>query len=265
MTWLLDLDGVVWRGDTPIAGSIEAIGRLRAARRRVLFMTNNSSLTVAGYAEKMSAMGLTTPPEDLCTSAQATALLVEAGETALVCGGPGVTEALEARGVRCVREPEPAVTAVVVGWHRDFDFSRLTAAFQAVRDGARLIGTNDDPTYPTAGGGELPGGGCLVAAVAYASGAIPTYGGKPHEPAAQLVFARLGLTADPSETERGTLLMVGDRPSTDGGMATTLRSRFALVLSGVTGAGDLPVHPVPDVVAADLYDLVDAALRDGSA
>lgn len=265
MTWLLDLDGVVWRGESPVPGSIDAIDRLRAAGKRVLFMTNNSSLTVAGYAEKMSTMGLVTPPEDVCTSAQAAALLVSAGETALVCGGPGVTEALEARGVRCVRDPEPGITAVLVGWHRDFDFSRLTAAFTAVRAGARLIGTNDDPTYPTAGGGELPGGGSLVVAVAYASGVTPIYGGKPHEPAAQLVFSRLGLSSDPTDAERRKLLMVGDRPSTDGGMATTLRSRFALVLSGVTAAADLPVQPAPDAVAADLCELVDTAFRNGTA
>ena len=265
MTWLLDLDGVVWRGDTPIPGSIDAIARLRASGRRVLFMTNNSSLTVAGYAGKMAAMGLETAPEDVCTSAQAAALLVDAGETALVCGGPGVTEALEARGVRCVRDPEPGVTAVVVGWHRDFDFARLTAAFEAVRGGARLIGTNDDPTYPMAGGGELPGGGSLVAAVAYASGATPIFGGKPHEPAAQLVFARLAMSSDPSDTERAGLLMVGDRPSTDGGMATTLRCRFGLVLTGVTAAADLPVTPTPDVVAVDLRTLVDQLLQAGTA
>ena len=261
MTWLLDLDGVVWRGDTPIAGSIEAIERLRASGHRVLFMTNNSSLTVAGYAEKMATMGLTTTPTDVCTSAQAAALLVEAGETALVCGGPGVTEALEARGVRCVRDPEPGITAVLVGWHRDFDFGRLTAAFEAVRSGARLIGTNDDPTYPTAGGGELPGGGSLVAAVAYASGATPVFGGKPHEPAARLVFNRLGWPVDPSASDRALLLMVGDRPSTDGGMARTLGARFGLVLSGVTGEADLPVHPAPDVTALDLAHLVEDELR----
>ena len=147
------------------------------------------------------------------------------------------------------------MTAVVVGWHRDFSFERLTAAFTCIRSGARLIGTNDDATYPIPGG-ELPGGGSIVAAVAYASGAVPVFGGKPHAPSARLVFERLGWGSDPSEEQRSSIVMVGDRPSTDGGMARMLGGRFALVLSGVTGADELPTDPAPDVVAPDLATLV---------
>lgn len=262
MAWVLDLDGVLWLGEQPIPGSVDAVDRLRAAGERVLFLTNNSSMTVDGYQQKMAGMGLRVAPDELCTSAQAAALLVEPGETALVCGGPGVTEALEARGVRCVREPEPGVDVVVVGWHRDFDFGRLTAAFRAVHAGARLVGTNDDATYPTPDG-PVPGGGSLVAAVAYAAGVVPTLAGKPNAPAASLVFERLGLGVDPSADERRALLMVGDRPSTDGGMATTLGARFGLVLSGVT-ADPTGVMPVPDLVAEDLAAMVDGALSAGA-
>ena len=83
-----------------------------------------------------------------------------------MCAGPGVDEALRARGVTTVREGR--ADAVVVGWHTDFDYARLTAAFRAVHAGARLIGTNDDPTYPTPDG-LLPGGGSILAAVATAA------------------------------------------------------------------------------------------------
>ena len=259
MPWILDLDGVVWRGDEPVNGSIDAVDRLRAAGEIVLFLTNNSSAEIGTYIAKMGRMGLRCAPEELCSSAQAAALLVEPGETVLVCGGPGITEALTARGVRCVRDYESGVDAVVVGWHRDFDFSRLTQAFYAVRSGARLIGTNDDPTYPTVDG-ELPGGGSIVAAVAYASSSTAIYAGKPHESAAALVFARLGMGENPSIEQRRSLLMVGDRPSTDGLMGKTLGGRFALVLSGVTAAADLPVEPTPDVVANDLATLVASEL-----
>ena len=255
MAWILDLDGVVWRGDTPIPGSIPAIEALRSAGQRVLFLTNNSSLEVEGYVAKMARMGLAATVDEICSSAQAAALLVDPTETALVCGGPGVVQALSARGVRCVHTYEPGIDVVVAGWHRDFDFGRLAEAVRAVRAGARLLGTNDDPTYPTADG-ELPGGGAIVAAIAYASERTAAFAGKPHEPAARLVFERLGLGPNPSSAERSTLIMVGDRPSTDGLMGRTLGGRFGLVLSGVTGAGDLPVEPNPDVVAVDLATLV---------
>ena len=259
MAWILDLDGVVWRGDTPVAGSVDAVNRLRLNGERVLFLTNNSSAEIAGYVAKMATMGLIAGPEEVCTSAQAAALVVAPGSTALVCGGPGITESLLAVGVRCVRDYEPGVDAVVAGWHRDFTFDRLTEAYVAVRAGARLIGTNDDPTYPTADG-ELPGGGAIVAAIAYAAGVEPTFAGKPHEPSAELIFARLGWPQNPTVEQRQSLLMVGDRPSTDGGMAVTLGARFALVLSGVTAAADLPVVPTPNSVDANLAALVDRYL-----
>lgn len=245
MTWLLDLDGVVWLADETIPGSAEAVARLRARGERVVFLTNNSSATTGEYVAKLAHHGVPTDPGDLITSAQAAATLVAPGETALVCAGPGVEEALAARGVATVREG--AADVVVVGWHRDFDFDRLHAAFAAVHGGARLVGTNDDATYPTPAG-PLPGGGSILAAVAYASGASPIVAGKPFAPMADLLRARV---PDP-------VLMVGDRPSTDGRFATRIGVPFGLVLSGVTAAPP-PEEPPPAHVAADLATLVAQA------
>src|SRR6266849_6116847 len=123
MTWVLDLDGVVWLGDQPIAGSAEAVARLRAGGERVVFVTNNSAMTVGDYLAKLERHGVASSASDLITSAQVAAGLLEPGSVALLCAGPGVEEALRARGVNCVREG--SADAVVVGWHRDFDFARL--------------------------------------------------------------------------------------------------------------------------------------------
>lgn len=244
--WALDLDGVVWRGDLALAGSADAVARLRAAGERVAFLTNNSALTMAEYMAKLSGLGVPCTADDVVTSAQAAARLLEPGATALVAAGPGVVEALQARGVTVVlRGP---ADAVVVGWHRDFDYERLTVAMEAVLGGARLIGTNDDATYPTPEG-LLPGGGSILAAVAYAASAEPVVAGKPFEPMAALVAERLGHVD----------IMVGDRPSTDGLMAKRLGARFGLVLSGVTASAE-GVDPVPDLVAPDLAALVEAYL-----
>ena len=90
MAWILDLDGVLWLGETPIPGSFDAVRKLRSAGQRVLFLTNNSWMTIAAYVAKMGKMGLDVAPDELCTSAQAAAELVEPGEVALVCGGPGI-------------------------------------------------------------------------------------------------------------------------------------------------------------------------------
>src|SRR5207248_6011795 len=132
MAWILDLDGVVWLGDEPIPGSAEAVARLRARGDRVLFVSNNSSARVDEYLAKLEWAGVPTESADLVTSGQAAATLLEPGQTALVFAGPGVEEALEARDVRIVRSGK--ADAVVVGWHRDFDYEGLTRAAQAVMD-----------------------------------------------------------------------------------------------------------------------------------
>lgn len=242
VTWVLDLDGVVWLADQTIDGAPEAVARLRAAGERVIFATNNSYPRVAEQEAKLEAMGIPAAG-DVVTSAMAAAALVEPGQRVLVCGGPGVVEAIVARGAEPVREGDADV--VVVGFHREFDYERLRLASTAVRRGARLVATNDDATYPTPDG-PIPGGGALVAAVAYAAGTPAVVAGKPHRPMADLIRAMAG--------DEGTV--VGDRPETDGAFAATLGYRFALVLTGVTHEADLPVDPTPDVVAASLAELV---------
>jgi HAD superfamily hydrolase (TIGR01450 family) len=243
---LCDLDGVVWLSQRPIAGSVDAIARLRAAGHRVLFVTNNSAATVGTQEAVLSGLGIPAAG-DVLTSAMAAALLLEPGERALVCGGEGVVEALRARGIEVVADGD--ADAVVVGWHRDFDYDGLTRAASAIYRGARLIGTNDDATYPTPDG-PIPGGGAILAAVITASGASPTIAGKPFEPMASLVRATVGADA------AAAAVMVGDRPSTDGRFARTLGCRYAQVWSGVTPAGST-VDPTPDLVGDDLAAIAD--------
>lgn len=247
-----DLDGVLWRGDEPVPGSAEAISQLRADGVRVAFLSNNSSHAVSEVVEKLGRVGVPTAPEDVLTSALAAAELLRgdlpAGARVLVCAGNGVVEALEHAGLTPVREP-PAV-AVVVGWHRAFDFDSLDRAASVVRAGARFVATNLDATYPIPGG-LLPGAGALVAAVATASGRSPEVAGKPEQPTVDLVRRRLGPAG----------LVVGDRPSTDGALAGALGWPFALVLSGVTAAdpppGGEPIpSPPPPYVAENLAALV---------
>jgi 4-nitrophenyl phosphatase len=250
MTWILDLDGVVWLSEQPIPGSVDAIAALKEAGRRVLYVTNNAGPRVAELVEKLEGLGIPASPDDLATSAQAAATLLEPGTTALLCAGPGVEEALNERGVTVVREG-PA-DAVVVGFHRDFDYDRLTAAFRAVHGGARLIATNDDVTYPTPDG-PIPGGGAIVAAVAAASGVRPTVAGKPYAPMAALIRKRL-------EGNLQDAMMVGDRPSTDGLMARRLSVPFALVLTGVTSEDEISTDDPPDLVEPSLAALVEREL-----
>lgn len=245
MAWVLDLDGVVWLAGRPIPGSPETVERLRRGGHRVLFLTNNSSFTLAEYVERLAQAGVRAEPDDLVTSAQAAAWLLPPGSTAAVIGGPGIHEALGQRDVRVVG-PDAGPDAIVVGRSVDLDYDLLAAAATAIRHGARFVATNTDPTYPTPSG-PVPGAGAVVAFVATASDRQPEVAGKPHAAVAGLVRAKVGVPA----------VVVGDRSDTDGAFASAVGAPFALVLSGSTGPEQIPTNPAPDVVGDDLASVAD--------
>jgi 4-nitrophenyl phosphatase len=248
---LCDLDGVVWLGDTPIAGASAAVQRLRDNGHRVLFVTNFSFGKVQEMEAKLAHHGIPAVG-DVVTSAMAAASLVSRGERVLVAGGPGIEEAVAARGAEplATRRGKYGVDAVIVGFHRTFDYEIMHEAASAVRAGARLIGTNDDPTYPSPDG-PIPGAGAILASVAVASETVPSLAGKPHPPMAALVQRMVGDAWDASA------VMVGDRWSTDGRFARELGCRFALVLSGVTHSRDANAADA-DMIFADLAEVADS-------
>jgi len=234
----LDLDGVVWRGNEPVPRSADAVAEFRAAGLRVGFVTNNSGTPLGDVVTKLEKMGVPAEPNDVITSAVVAAELLAqelaSGAKVLPCAGPGVVAALTEKGFELV-DRGPA-DAVVVGIHTNFDYDELDRTSAALREGARFVATNIDPTYP-ARDRVVPGNGALVAAVQTASGVQPVVVGKPESPMADVVRERFGT--------RG--VMVGDRPSTDGGFATVLGWPFGLVLSGVARRAPGPAdEPVPD-------------------
>jgi 4-nitrophenyl phosphatase len=251
---LCDLDGVVWLAHQPIPGSVDAIAALRAAGHRVLFVTNNSAARVEVQEASLLAIGIPAAG-DVLTSANAAALLIEPGERVLVCGGEGVIQAVVGRGAVVVDGEAERADVVVVGFHRTFDYEAMLRASRAVLNGARLIGTNDDATYPTPDG-PIPGGGAILASIVTASGVAPIVAGKPHEPMAALVRTTVG------ESAAKGAVMVGDRPETDGLMAQTLGCRYAHVESGVTAPGTAVV-PVPDLVEPNLAGVAKVLIGEG--
>jgi 4-nitrophenyl phosphatase len=238
--WVIDLDGVVWRGDQVLPGAPQAIERLRSMGREVLFVTNNALLTIDEYVRKLGSMGIDISEDGILTSAQAAASLLRAGERVLVCAGAGVKEAVARSGA--IMAPLPPVDTVVVGWHLDFDFEELTHTTRAIHQGARLIGTNEDATYPVPEG-LLPGGGALLAAVATAGEVEPVVAGKPHEAMVELI--KQHILSTPRLAGRNIEMVVGDRPMTDGKLAQRLEAPFTLVLSGVLRGGVLDIQPAP--------------------
>jgi 4-nitrophenyl phosphatase len=252
-----DLDGVVYRGEEPIAGAADALARLRSEGARVVFCTNNSTATVRQYEVKLRRMGIDASERDIVTSAVVTGETLARdgfeGRRALVVGGPGLRESVI--DARVAIEDDPAATTadvVVVGLDTAFTYDAMRRATIALRAGAAFIATNTDATFPAPDGVLWPGAGAIVASLARASGREPEVMGKPHAPMLAAVERRLGAACD--------IAIIGDRPDTDlaGGAARGWKT--VLVLSGVTPPTEAgSVHPRPDLV---LESLAELSLRD---
>ena len=174
---LCDLDGVLWLRHEPIAGSVDAVARAARAADAACCSSPTTRQPPSHAKSRHWARSVSLLPGDVVSSAMAAARLIEPGERVLVTGGPGIVEAVEAGGgdrrtERRGVDPDAPVDAVMVGLHRDFDYARLAVAAAALHAGARLIGTNSDPTYPTPSGLQ-PGGGSILAAVAIAGECEP--------------------------------------------------------------------------------------------
>ncbi len=252
---LLDLDGTVYRGDEPIEGAAEAIAGLRAARVPFLFLTNNSARTPEQVVEKLGDVGIEATAAEVLTSAQATGAMLRregsGGETAFVVGEEGVIRALEDAGIRVLEGHPERVDLVVVGWDRSADYAKLRRATLLAARGARLVGTNPDPSYP-APDGPWPGAGALLALVRTASGVEPVVVGKPSRPMMEAAADRLG-AARP--------LMVGDRLETDVAGAEAVGWDSALVLTGSSSLRDLvEAGGAPTYLLRDLRALVAPAI-----
>ncbi len=244
-TLVCDLDGVVYLGEEAISGSGEALARLTAAGWSVIFCTNNASRTPQEAADKIRrVVAYPARPEQVVTSAQAVATLLEPGTSVYVLGGRGISEAVTERG--CEVTPDwRAAEAVVVGLDPQLTYDRLSGAVLAVGRGARLLASNHDPTYPTPEG-LRPGAGSLLAAVERATGEVAEVAGKPHAPMRKLLAAKAA----------GDVWIVGDRDDTDLAMG---REEGWSTVHVTTGVAD-PPRQAPTLSVRDLAALVDHLL-----
>lgn len=249
---LLDLDGVLYRGDEPIPGVPEAMAALRARGASVVFITNNSSRTPEQVAAKLEAMGIAAAPSEVVTSALASAeLLAErGGGSAFVVGQNGLRSALEAAGIQVVDGEPDRADYVVVGFDAHVDYAKLKRASLLVQRGAVLVATNPDGSFPAADG-LWPGAGALLAVVTTTTGVVAEVVGKPYAPLFETARRRAG---------GGIPLVVGDRLDTDIAGAAALGWDSLLVLSGVSVREDLDGSDVhPTFVGEDLSALLEEA------
>jgi 4-nitrophenyl phosphatase len=246
--FLLDLDGVLYRGESAIPGAVEFIADLQRYRIPFMFVTNNSSRTPAQYVTRLELMGLYVHEQAFLTSSLVTAAFLseaaEPGTPVYVIGEEGLRGALTESGLRITGDHAEA-RFVVVGHDTEVTWRRLADATLAVRRGAVFVATNPDRTLPTEEG-LLPGAGALLAALEAASGIAPIVIGKPEIAIFREALDRLHVRAEDAA-------MIGDRWDTDILGAKRAGLYAIAVESGVDDAKALhQARPQPDRVFADL-------------
>jgi 4-nitrophenyl phosphatase len=257
---LIDMDGVLWRGDKPMRALADFFDMLRRRKIRFVLTTNNASRAADYYVERLAGYGIEISPDQVLTSAQATASYLaersRPGTPIYFIGEAGLRQALTEEGFRLVplgADEQPRY--VVVGWDRHLTFEKLAQATLYIRAGASFIATNPDRTWPSERG-LLPGAGAILAALEAATDVEPTVIGKPSPLMLQIAMQRIGAQAT-------TTAMLGDRLETDilGGHNAGVTT--ILVLSGVATPDELGTSSIqPDLIFGDIAALTQAWLEN---
>jgi NagD protein len=248
--YLIDMDGVIYRGHELIPGADRFVDQLRTLEIPFCFLTNNSQRTRRDVVAKLSRMGVEVEENHIFTCAMATARFLahqKPGGTAFVIGEGGLLTALHQNGYAIV---DHGPDYVVVGEGRTFNLELVEAAVRMIQDGAKLIATNLDPNCPTQDG-VRPGCGAMVAMLEAATGVKAFSVGKPSPLMMRAARKELELTTD--ETT-----MIGDSMETDILGAVQLGFHTILVLSGGTRFEDLPDYAYqPELIVDSVANLAD--------
>jgi NagD protein len=234
-SFLIDMDGVLVRGNQLIPGADIFIENLKRGGHKFLILTNNSERPPGVLELRLVKIGLKVSSNHIFTSAQATAQFLESqlpGGTAFVIGESGLIEALHDEGY-VITEDRPDY--VVVGDTHLYDHQRITQAIRLIKSGARFIATNPDVTAPSETG-IVPATGALVALIQKATGQPAYFVGKPNPLMMRNALRRLNEHSE-------NAVIVGDRMDTDIVAGIESGMHTILVLTGVTRREDLDHFP----------------------
>ncbi len=245
---IIDMDGVLYRGDEPVPRLQEFFAFLRRRSIPCILATNNSTRTPEAYTAKLAGMGVEVSPSEVLHAGQATARYLAQeyprGTRVHVFGMPSLRTALEAEGFVLADED---VALVVASMDRAVTYEKLKRASLLIQAGARFIATNLDPTNPSEEG-LVPGTGTMIMALQTASGVRPKAIGKPEPTMFNLALAQM--RAQPETTAT-----IGDRVDTDllGGRRAGLTT--ICVLSGSSSRTEAEDFG-PDFIFEDIADLL---------
>ena len=251
--YLFDMDGTLYLGDRLYDFTVELLDTLKATGRKYLFMTNNSSKSVADYIKKLSRLGIEATREDFITSSQATAYYLKEhhpDHRLYVCGTASLKRELEMEGFT-VTEKLDEVDCIVMGFDTELTFQKLEdiSRLLLTRQDIPYIATNPDYVCPTEFG-SVPDCGSVCDMIFNATGKRPVVIGKPSPLMPLLAMERNGFT-------KAETAVVGDRIYTDVKSGLNAGITGILVLSGETTPEILAASPdKPHLVLKDASEIL---------
>lgn len=250
--FLFDMDGTLYLGEQLYDFTYELLEKIRENGKKYLFMTNNSSKSVADYVKKLERLGIKATEEDFITSSQATAYYLKkhhAGATLYVCGTESLKKELRKEGF-AITENLEEVDCIVMGFDTELTFRKLEDVCKLLfaRD-LPYIATNPDYVCPTEYG-SVPDCGSVCDMIYNATGKRPFVIGKPSALMPELAMEKLGYTKE--ETA-----VVGDRIYTDIKSGLNAGITGILVMSGETTREILEAsEDKPHLVLADCGEMI---------
>ena len=253
--WLFDMDGTLYLGEQLFPFTKALLAAIRAKGGQYLYLTNNSSKSVADYVRKMERLGIEAADADFLTSAQVTAWYLHRhheGKKLYVCGTASLQAELAAEGFPIVNDDPDSAECVVMGYDTELTYQKLLDVSRLLTERPALpyIATNPDLVCPTEFG-YVPDCGSVCGMIRTATGRTPVVIGKPEPLMPRMAMERLGVTA--AETA-----VVGDRIYTDVKSGLNAGCAGVLVMSGETTPEILSASPdKPDLVLRDAGEILE--------
>jgi phosphoglycolate/pyridoxal phosphate phosphatase family enzyme len=257
--YIFDLDGTVYLGEALLPNAQRAITTIRHAGKRTVFLSNNPTHTRFEYSNKLTRLGLPTPPEDIINSSVVMVDFLQhtlPKAKLLVCGEQPLIDDLRDGGFAFSDNPIE-IDAVIASFDRTFAYPKLQIAFDAIRAGARFFATNGDRYCPVPGGGQPDAASIIAAIEACTNTPCEAIVGKPSR---YMADAILHLLQMPPER----CIMTGDRLETDVQLGLNAGMATALTLTGATTLKNTTDSSIkPQFILNDLGDLLPAAAPEG--
>ena len=257
--FLFDMDGTLYLGDNVYDGAIALMEDLPRLGKQYIYLTNNSSRAGVDYITRLRRLGFPCEAENVFTSGMATGLYLNQnypGAKVYLAGTRAFYRELQSYGIDLVNDEAGHTEAfdvdvVVQGFDTELVYEKLDKAVHFLRRGAKFIAANPDWVCPMPAGEVLPDCGSICALLTAASGAEPTYIGKPNRSMVDVISAQTGVP-------NAQIACVGDRLYTDIAVAKNAGAVAVCVLSGESSEADIQHSDVrPDYVFRDVAALAE--------